>query len=183
MTVSYFFVNLFVSVMFNCFHRAYIIEKTKGLKQNKVAEQWWDYLEQIETSSPNFADYITPDDPIRLKIFDFINNNIFDSFILIIILLNLLSMAINFEDSTQKLNDVLNYLNLAFTSIFIFEMVVKLIGLGPVRYFKSSWNQFDFFVVIASLIDIIVTYFTSSNSQFLKSFQIIRVLRVLRVTR
>ena len=42
---------------------------------------------------------------------------------------------------------------------------------------------FDFFVVVASIADLIVTNIEGIDTSFLKSFQIIRVLRVLRVTR
>ncbi len=184
--VSYFFFNLFVGVMFSCFHDAYTKEKSKGLKENKHAERWWDYLVQVETSTPDWADYLVPKDPFLLKIYDITTNSIFDNFIMIIILLNLVTMAINFESLPTSIipyNTALQNINLVFTSIFIVECVAKIVGLGPVRYFQNAWNKFDSFVVFASIIDLIVTNSTDANSDFLKSFQIIRVLRVLRVTR
>ena len=50
-------------------------------------------------------------------------------------------------------------------------------------YFHSSWNRFDFFVVITSIVDLAVANIEGFDASFLKSFQIIRVLRVMRITR
>ncbi len=181
--VSYFFFNLFVGVMFSCFNDAYNKEKSKGLQDNKHAEKWWDYLSQVETSSPDWAEYLVPEDPFRLKIYEIVTSSFVDNFIMIVILLNIVTMAINHEISGEMYNTVLGNINLVFTSIFIVECLTKIIGMGPVRYFQNAWNKFDSFVVFASIVDLIVTYSTTGNTEFLKSFQIIRVLRVLRVTR
>lgn len=34
------------------------------------------------------------------------------------------------------------------------EAIFKLIAYGIIGYFKNSWNRFDFFVVLCSIIDI-----------------------------
>jgi len=172
--------------MFSCFHTAYTKEKSKGLKDNISAMRWWDYLEQIEPVSPDFADYTEPKkhEECRTKIYQFTTvSPHFDTFIMIVIVSNLIVMGINFETSDDIYNNVLDNINLTFTSIFIIESILKIIALGPVRYFLNSWNQFDFFVVSASIIDLLVTNTTNGDAQILKTFQIIRVLRVLRVTR
>ena len=70
-----------------------------------------------------------------------------------------------------------------FTGIFIAECCLKLLAYGPVGYFHVGWNKFDFFVVVASILDLIIANIDGIDAAFLKSFQIIRVLRVLRVTR
>ena len=49
--------------------------------------------------------------------------------------------------------DVTNYI---FTTIFIIEASLKIFVFGW-AYFKTSWNKFDFFVVISSILDIILT--------------------------
>jgi len=47
-------------------------------------------------------------------------------------------------------------MNTVFTVIFITEATLKIIALGPVGYMRNSWNQFDFFVVCASILDLIL---------------------------
>jgi hypothetical protein len=92
-------------------------------------------------------------------------------------------MAINFDGTDPTYQKFLDIANLIFTSIFIVECVLKIIALGPYGYFYFGWNRFDFFVVVASIADLIIANIDGINASFLKSFQIIRVLRVLRVTR
>ena len=73
---------------------------------------------------------------------------------------------------------------MAFTFIFIMECVFKLIGLGFAGYWFSGWNQFDFFVVLMSLLDLVMDIMGASFMKALKvGPQIARVFRVLRVTR
>jgi len=171
--------------MFSCFHDAYTKEKSKGLQDNKAAERWYDYINLVENSSPDWASFLEPEkDTFRYKLFVmFTKETHIDNFIMIIIILNLFTMAMSFETSTQLFNDVLDNINLVFVGIFILECFAKILALGPTRYFQGAWNQFDSFVVFASIVDLGVTKSNLGQSSFLKSFQIIRVLRVLRVTR
>lgn len=46
--------------------------------------------------------------------------------------------------------------NFIFTVIFIVEAALK-IFVFRWAYFKTSWNKFDFFVVLTSIFDIIMT--------------------------
>lgn len=65
------------------------------------------------------------------------------------------------------------------------EMILKLLAFNK-TYFLSGWNLFDFFVVIASILDIIldITGSTSEQSSAISILpQIARIFRVLRVTR
>ena len=50
-------------------------------------------------------------------------------------------------------------------------------------YYHSPWNRFDFFVVLASISEIVLADFGYITRSFLQTFQVIRVLRVLRVLR
>ena len=65
--------------------------------------------------------------------------------------------------------------------IFTVEAVVKLIAL-KCDYFSSGWNQFDFVVVIGSLIAVTLDV-TKINEDIATQATIIRILRVLRVLR
>ena len=46
---------------------------------------------------------------------------------------------------------------------FFFEMVVKIIGLGPKEYVRDKFNIFDGFIVIVSTVEYIIDL-TSVNS-------------------
>ena len=77
-------------------------------------------------------------------------------------------MALAYDTSPASYDEILNIINLFFTSIFIKEAIFKLIAYGPRGYFYEGWNQFDFFVVLASLLDIFMTFSGKSVIKFLK---------------
>lgn len=65
------------------------------------------------------------------------------------------------------------------------EMVLKLFAFGK-AYFYSGWNIFDFFVVMASILDIVLSHvgISGSSSAALSVLpQIARIFRVMRVTK
>nr|XP_056713107.1 sodium channel protein type 5 subunit alpha-like [Euleptes europaea] len=45
-----------------------------------------------------------------------------------------------------------NQKELVFTSIFIIEMIFKIIALNPYYYFQRAWNIFDFLIVIVGIV-------------------------------
>jgi len=88
--------------------------------------------------------------PQRL-LFELVTNQKFDIFIMIVILLNMMTMAIEHYDQPQQLEDVLFIINQIFITIFTFECAMKIIALRQ-YYFREPWNIFDFVVVISSIL-------------------------------
>ena len=76
-------------------------------------------------------------------------------------------MAINYEGSPKSYNNILDYINFFFTGIFGLECIMKLIAFDK-TYFKTSWNVFDFCVVIASFFDIIMNQLSAASLKFLR---------------
>jgi len=103
---------------------------------------------------------------------------------MICIILNIVTMAMAYETSTKEYDAVIKVINLTFTSVFIAECALKLLGYGIFGYFYSGWNRFDFFVICTSLLDIILDQLGSNTISFLKvGPQLGRIFRVLRVSR
>ena len=74
--------------------------------------------------------------------------------------------------------EVLNYL---FVVIFTVEAILKLIA-QRCDYFYDSWNVFDFFVVVAMIIILVITWVgLAANLEIFGT--ILRTLRMLRVFR
>eukprot|EP01052_Picozoa_sp_SAG31_P039814 SAG31_NODE_5605_length_2426_cov_1.841856_1_plen_362_part_10 len=57
------------------------------------------------------------------------------------------------------------------------ECGLKLYAFGPAQYFRDSWNQFDFAVVVGSLLDVAMTYLDIS----LFSSSMFRIIRIAKV--
>ena len=69
-----------------------------------------------------------------------------------------------------------------FTYLFLLEFLFKLVALGFVMdngsFLRESWNQLDFFIVMTSLVD---NMMSSSDVKALKILRMLRILRPLRV--
>ena len=183
LVVAYFFLNLFTGIMFKYFNEAYSKEQ-KLAKDDKKAPKYYDFLTQINNAQSDYETWVMPEKgTFRFYLREFADSNFLDNFIMICIVLNLISMAMAFDLSDETYDLALTYVNYVFTGIFIVECIIKLTAYGPIGYFHSAWNRFDFFVVVASIGDLVIQNIDGIDAKFLKSFQIIRVLRVLRVTR
>jgi len=107
----------------------------------------------------------------------------FDFFIMACIVANMIQMALTYEGQSVGYTAGLDFVNYIFTAIFAIEAALKLIAQG-LSYFQNGWNKFDFFVVCASFIDILMTQMQAASFRFLRvGPQLARVLRVLRVSR
>ena len=54
----------------------------------------------------------------------------------------------------------LNFINMVFTYIFIYEMVVKIAAIGIKKYSASKWNLLDGGIVLLSIIEVIFENYT-----------------------
>lgn len=76
-------------------------------------------------------------------------------------------MGIEYEGMSPSFITFIAVCGHIFTAIFFAEMVLKMIAFGA-TYFNTGWNKFDFFVVMASLLDIVLLFF-NANAGPLKS--------------
>lgn len=83
--------------------------------------------------------------------FQLITDQKFDIGIMIVILLNMMTMAMEHYDEPESLSDILHYINIVFIAIFTLECVMKLVALRW-YYFRQPWNVFDFSVVVLSIL-------------------------------
>jgi len=84
------------------------------------------------------------------------------------------------QDPASPLHDVIAGADIAFTTLFTLEMLLKWLGLGWCKhqysYFRDPWNWLDFFIVIEGL----VSSLFQSTGVNLQGIRMLRVLRPLR---
>jgi voltage-gated sodium channel len=110
-------------------------------------------------------------------------NSFFEPFIILIILINTLSMAMDkYPENSQSLNYFLNLVNTICTLIFAFEAILKLVGFGLRSYWSDSFNKFDFSIVIVSLIEMEVAG-NGGGSVFsaLRAFRLFKIFKLFKV--
>jgi len=68
-------------------------------------------------------------------------------------------MAVNWPNQAPSTIQLIERINYCFLGIFVLEATIKLIAFG-FRYFKDKWNVFDFIIVLASIIVLVITNFS-----------------------
>jgi hypothetical protein len=68
----------------------------------------------------------------------------FSYFINVIIVLNILTLAVDAESTPQRGREIVTNINFFFICIFILEVIVKITLLGPCLYLDNPFNLLDF---------------------------------------
>lgn len=139
----------------------------------------------ILMAKPDFSKFYVPKNKYRLKVFKVITSQVFELSVMVCIVLNILSMAMDYEGMSATMSSWLETANYLFTSVFIVECVLSIFAIGWKGYWIVAWNKFDFVVVMMSLVDLLMSFAVKSmSSSFVRiGPQLIRIVRVLRVTR
>lgn len=91
-------------------------------------------------------------------VFDFVASKTFDRIILLLVGLNMLTLALDRYEKTATTNLILNFSDILFLCIFSAECLIKMFALR-FEYFGKAWNLFDFAVAITSIIgEIVITF-------------------------
>jgi hypothetical protein len=121
--------------------------------------------------------------PQKFKYWKIVTDKKFEYFIMSAIVLNIVQMGINFENAPLLYVKLLEISDYFFTVIFVAECYLKLRAYSY-RYFETTSNKFDFFIVVSSIADIVLSLQGEGQSESLSvGPQIARMMRVMRVTR
>lgn len=105
------------------------------------------------------------------KLKNFVESNIFQNFILIVIIFNAIIMGLQTSEGiVSATGGLLTLLDNICLGIFIVELILKLI-VYKLHFFGSGWNIFDLVIVLMSIV---------SGLEFLSSFRVLRIFRVFR---
>lgn len=77
-------------------------------------------------------------------------------------------------------------MNSVFTYIFIIELTMKLIAVGPSRYLRDKMNYMDGGVVLMSIVELVINSLNTEGNgggSSLSAFRTIRIFRTFRVLR
>lgn len=179
---SFFAMNLFVGVIVDNFNR--IKAETDGsatMTQEQL--QWVQTMKALAFQRPNRA-YRVPAPGCRRVLFEIVQSQGFDGFIMLVIAANVFVMACDHWGIEQNQEHLQMYQHAmdSFTYVFYAEASLKIVALTPAGYFGDSWCRFDFFLVATSLVDQVGEELLSAQG-FPLPPMLLRVLRVLRIVR
>ncbi|NXF24838.1 CAC1B protein, partial [Rhodinocichla rosea] len=102
--------------------------------------------------------------------------------VLCVVALNTLCVAMVHYDQPEKLTTALYFAEFVFLGLFLTEMSLKMYGLGPRNYFHSSFNCFDFGVIVGSIFEVIWAAVKPGTSFGISVLRALRLLRIFKVT-
>ncbi|XP_069509513.1 sodium channel protein type 8 subunit alpha isoform X2 [Ambystoma mexicanum] len=178
---SFFTLNLFIGVIIDNFNQQKKKFGGQDIFMTEEQKKYYNAMKKLGSKKPQ-KPIPRPLNKIQGVVFDFITQQAFDIFIMILICLNMVTMMVETDDQSPYMENVLYQINLVFIVFFTTECVLKLFALRH-YYFTIGWNIFDFVVVILSIVgmflaDIIEKYFVSPTL-----FRVIRLARIGRILR
>ncbi|VTJ81095.1 Hypothetical predicted protein, partial [Marmota monax] len=78
---------------------------------------------------------------------------------------------------------LLDFAEFVFLGLFLTEMSLKMYGLGPRSYFRSSFNCFDFGVIVGSIFEVVWAAIKPGTSFGISVLRALRLLRIFKVTK
>ena len=126
---SMFLMNLFQGVIYLQFSEQTKLDKFAQFPEVEECQlNWIEMQPLIAQSKPEFSMETPPENKYRLIIFKLVTNLWFDAFIMFLIIVNIFTMGMIYEEMSITLLNVLTYMNHFFTFSFIIEATLKLFG-------------------------------------------------------
>ena len=196
---GFFVMELFLAVIWDEYQNA-----SEGIEEEEAAEEAAEAAEELAASFLFKASGETPvlKEPSRMqKIYSskaclchnvllkkFVTKNSFDMAITFIIVLNTLTMSMEYHLPEGGMSELYQYVlevsGVVFSGIFFLECILKLFGLGLKEYFADNYNVFDFIIVAFTGAEWIATPPLSggdaSGLSVLRAFRLFRIFKLAR---
>jgi len=174
--------NLFIGVVFDQYNEMKAI-KDDGHVLKKEEREWEEYRERLVFVKPlKVLPY--PQAPWRVKCETIATSPMFNRIVLGTIALNAVTLAVTHRGQSADFTSVLEWSNVCFAAVFLFEFVMKVSGHGVRNYIANSVDDFDAIVTLVSIVDsmlFITKSCTESDSAFLRFVRSMRVFRLMRL--
>ncbi|KAI3378494.1 hypothetical protein SNEBB_008582 [Seison nebaliae] len=115
----------------------------------------------------------------RLKTRKFVKSQFFYWIVIILVFINTLCISCEHYGQPEWLTKFLFWVSIIFPILFSLEMFLKMYALGFNGYFGSLFNRFDFFVVVASAVEILLPE-ASYGASVLRCLRLLRIFKVTR---
>ncbi|XP_074109967.1 sodium channel protein 60E isoform X1 [Cotesia typhae] len=177
---SFFTLNLFIGVIIDNFNM--LKKKYEGgvleMFLTESQKHYYTAMKKLGRKKPQKV-IKRPMNQFLAMFYDLSNSRRFEIAIFVLIFLNMLTMGIEHYNQPHPVFFILEVSNAFFTTVFGLEAIVKIIGLRY-HYFTVPWNLFDFILVLASILGILME---DIMIDFPVSPTLLRVVRVFRIGR
>ena len=143
-------VNLFVGVVIDSFNLQKMqLDGSAFLTASQ--KEWVDAQRQLIHMQPQHKAQ-APKNRFRRCVFRIVSSRYFEYTIMIAILINMGLMCLTYYNEPTFWTIFLTCANLFFTLVFVVELMLKLVGLGPGKYWADRWNRLDVVIVVGSML-------------------------------
>ncbi|XP_025026429.1 sodium channel protein type 10 subunit alpha-like [Python bivittatus] len=181
---SFFMLNLFIGVVIDNFNQQRKKIRGELIFLSEEQKKYYNALKKLGTKKPHKT-IPRPLNQFQGLLFDIVNKEAFELFIMSLIFLNVVVMAVEYEGQDRSAELLLENINCVFVAIFTGESLVKLLALR-LYFFKDNWNIFDLVVVILSIISLAAAQLWEHLNfppTILRVIRVIRISRLLRLIR
>ncbi|XP_004835846.1 sodium channel protein type 11 subunit alpha [Heterocephalus glaber] len=180
---SFFTLNLFIGVIIDNFNQQQKKISGQDIFMTEEQKKYYNAMKKLGTKKP-LKPIPRPLNKCQGLVFDLVTHQVFDVFIMSLIVLNMVCMMVETRDQSPDTDSVFEHLNTVFVTIFTVECLIKVFALRQ-YYFINGWNLFDCVVVVLSIISTLVTLVGKSKTiPFPPTlFRIVRLARIGRILR
>eukprot|EP00281_Chroomonas_sp_CCMP1168_P027748 CAMPEP_0206246660 /NCGR_PEP_ID=MMETSP0047_2-20121206/19385_1 /ASSEMBLY_ACC=CAM_ASM_000192 /TAXON_ID=195065 /ORGANISM="Chroomonas mesostigmatica_cf, Strain CCMP1168" /LENGTH=603 /DNA_ID=CAMNT_0053672113 /DNA_START=264 /DNA_END=2072 /DNA_ORIENTATION=+ len=165
-----FVMNLFVAFIidgFNQLRQADAIERERKV----VYKQFMKTVQQI---SPHRQPRM-PHSRWRVWVREVVlPNRIYDNFFTLCVFFNITVLALFNDSMSEQFQEFYVVQNNVFFALMVVELLVAVCGLGWVRYLQDPWVYIDLLSILGAVVAFLV-----EESTFIRSFRLVRVLRIV----
>uniref|UniRef100_A0A8C2VP99 Sodium channel protein n=1 Tax=Chinchilla lanigera TaxID=34839 RepID=A0A8C2VP99_CHILA len=183
---SFFTLNLFIGVIIDNFNQQQKKLGGQDIFMTEEQKKYYNAMKKLGTKKP-LKPIPRPLNKCQGLVFDVVTHQLFEVFIMGLIVLNMVCMMAETRDQPEPMVSVLEHLNTAFVIIFTVECLIKVFALRQ-YYFTNGWNLFDCVVVVLSLVSTMVTLLSHNSiipfpTILLRIIRLARIGRILRLVR
>jgi hypothetical protein len=131
-----------------------------------------------------------PDNQFRVRVAKVVKHPLFDMFLLLLILVNLVSLAMTSPGAGElsaaavHFNRYMNGFNIFAAIVFTIEAAMRIVMLGfvkgPGTYLRNSWNIFDFFLIVVIGLTMTASSIFPLDGDVGLAFNVLRTIRIMR---
>jgi hypothetical protein len=172
---SFFVTNLFIGVLVNVFR------ESSGSALLTEAQQHWKLGVMLarRTTRPQ-KEPLAGTSGVRATIFKIVQAQAFDIVIGVLIVLNVIVIVSEHFPQSAELTSASVWCNFVFLVLFTCEIILQLLALGPVVYFKDTFARIDAVVIGVSWVGMVME--TTVAIQAFRSLRILRVMLLLKAS-
>lgn len=145
----------------------------------------WAISRQLGTDEPLLEEVtdLSACGDFRERLCSLFRTSAYECGITCIIVVNAILIGVEIDHPDAVSSTIWAVLSTVFAIIYLWEVVLKMIGYGIPRFFSSSWNKFDFCVVFVTVLSDVLLYAGRSSAELASAAPIFRLLRLLRLTK